>query len=438
MIAKTAWTVYRRLKGLQPYREAVLRHRQMHADQARADLARRLMKQIKYFGNRGDALPQWRDAIRLEDAEELWRIWPKLPIVTKHDLQTRFSPDRMHNDHGVRGISSSTGGSTGEPTPYLHDRKMLTWATASRLSARIDCGWRPGMATICVWGSERDIGRQRNWQKRASSLIRNDWLVAGYSLSQQTVDQVVRLINGHQEVALFGFSSMLEFLAESILQRGIELKGRVAAAWNGGEMLHAEQADVFQRAFGVRLHNCYGGRELSAMALQVAGRQSLLVMRPYSLVEIVDDAGNPCSPGESGRLIWTSTVCRGTPFLRYEIGDVGACNLSDQDGSGVRAITELNGRTAGLLKLPTGKTISCLFWNHFFKDFSEVRQFQVAIRSNYSILLRLKGTAWTPSREAHARQLLQNLLGVPVEVLWVEQIPRTRQGKLVQVVREAV
>src|SRR5688572_10358035 len=63
--------------------------------QARLELGRRLLAQIHYFGSRADAFPEWREAGAIKDPEDLWRVWPSLPIVTKHDLKTRFQPAEM-------------------------------------------------------------------------------------------------------------------------------------------------------------------------------------------------------------------------------------------------------------------------------------------------------------------------------------------------------
>jgi hypothetical protein len=104
----------------------------------------------------------------------------------------------------------------------------------------------------------------------------------------------------------------------------------------------------------------------------------------------------------------------------------------------VKAIGELQGRSAGLLRLADGRTINNLFWNHLFKEYQqEVTQFQVAIVEDRRILLRLRGTPFLPQREEQLRRTLRGFLGdMPVAIAWVQRLPRTREGKLVQVVRE--
>jgi hypothetical protein len=101
-------------------------------------------------------------------------------------------------------------------------------------------------------------------------------------------------------------------------------------------------------------------------------------------------------------------------------------------------LTSLCGRRAGLLTLPGGKTLSVLFWNHLFKEFSEVVQFQVVLRGGRGIELRLRGQRFSREREMDLRRILLNFIGpIPVTIVWLDAIPLTKQGKLLQVVREA-
>jgi hypothetical protein len=81
--------------------------------------------------------------------------------------------------------------------------------------------------------------------------------------------------------------------------------------------------------------------------------------------------------------------------------------------------------------------INCIFWNHLFKEFSEIVQFQVVLQKNGQLLLRFTGTPFTSTRDAALRRILSNFLPeLPVTVSWLDRIPLTPEGKLVQVVRE--
>jgi hypothetical protein len=128
----------------------------------------------------------------------------------------------------------------------------------------------------------------------------SEWFVDGYSLDSTTVDRVLRFVNRFSSIAIFGFTSMLEFVAKEVIRRGSQpAEGKVRAAWNGGEMLFETQSTVFREAFGLPILNFYGGRELSAMAYQAPRAQTLTVLRPFMFLEILDEAGKPVSDREA-------------------------------------------------------------------------------------------------------------------------------------------
>jgi len=401
-------------------------------------LASRLLDQVRYFGNRADAFPEWREAARLDDPDEIWRVWPSLPIVTRKHLQERFPAAEIGSRFAVPGCVNSTGGSTGEPTHFYHDTQMVLAKQAANCHARRKMGWLPGMPIVIVWGSERDIGKETHWKNRLDNRLRNEFLLDAYQLSDTTVDSVLHIARKHAPIAIYGFTSMLELISEIMLRRGETLApGTVAAAWNGGEMLFDSQREIFHRAFGSPLLNLYGGRELGCMAFQQHESGPMSVLRPWLMLEVVDNAGRPVGPGETGRMIWTSTICRGTPFLRYDVGDLGTYSSESVSDSGIAAISELQGRVAGMLELEDGRTINNIYWNHLFKEMSEVKEFQVVLRSDNSLHLLLRGTGFNNERERYLRGVLANFLGpISVDVQWVDAIPRSAQGKLIQVTRE--
>ena len=97
----------------------------LHPGEQRPQLADRLLAQLRYFAGRKDALPEWREAARITDPEELWWPHPSLPILNKATLRKHFEPQQMKLRFGLEGKLDSTGGSTGEPTHFLHDPEMI-------------------------------------------------------------------------------------------------------------------------------------------------------------------------------------------------------------------------------------------------------------------------------------------------------------------------
>src|SRR5579862_4788809 len=138
----------------------------LRPDQQRRELGERLLQQIRYFGTREDALPEWREAARINDSEDLLRIWSDLPVLTKNDLRIRFPAEEIGRRFQIPGQANCTGGSTGEPVHFFHDTGMLKSMTAAIIFSATRMGWVPGMPTIIVWGSERDVKKATTFRNR--------------------------------------------------------------------------------------------------------------------------------------------------------------------------------------------------------------------------------------------------------------------------------
>lgn len=408
---------------------------ELDARMTRQLVASRLLSQIQYFGARADALPEWKEAARISDPEELWRIWPTLPVMTKAMLRAQFPAAAMGERFGLAGRVDSTGGSTGEPMHFFHDLAMMQSSNALGDWTARRMGWRRGMATVIVWGSERDIGRDVPWKTRMHYALSRQVLLDGYHLTAQTAERAVDAIRAHGPVAFYGFTSMLAEIARLTLAAGLPVPpGGVAVAWNGGEVLTSAQSELFRQAFGVPIFNRYGSREMGSIACQFQAGGPLMVARPWYHVEVVDDDGRPAS---TGRILVTSTVCRGAPFLRYQIEDIATVDPAQVDEAGIAGLAQIEGRLAGLLDLSNGRRISNLFWNHLAKEFPEIHQFQVILRADDTLRLSFRGLGFTPAREQAIQQALSHLLdGVVYEIAWVDKIPLTSRGKLLQVVNE--
>ena len=436
LIGRFSWMWYERLLTRRwnelPYFE------QASPDVQRYILARRLAETVHHFAARSDALPQWRELARQEDPLDVLAGWSTLPVMDKDTLRRRFDPHRIREQCRNRGHLDATGGSTGEPVRFFHDSEMIRAKRTALLYTRLRMGWKPGMPTVIVWGSERDIGRSRSLVRRIGSGLLGNCLIDGYRVDPARIDAGLKYVRAHRPVAMYGYSSLLETVAKRAAERGMRLPGCVRAAWNGGEMLYDRQVEAFRDAFGVPILNRYGGRELGIIACQFRAEAPLTILRPWIYVEIVDGRGQPAGPAQPGRILVTSTVCRGTPFIRYDVGDMAAFTNSDCSEAGIHALSRIEGRVSGLLALPDGTTINTIFWNHLFKEYPEVHQFQVVLQQAGDVSIRLVGPGFSRDRLAVASRTIGKFLqGVPFRIQWVPAIAATPQGKLMHVVRES-
>jgi len=436
-IRNGVWKIAHALTGMGRVRHELSAFESADGTNRKKEMELRLRAQLNYFRRFDGAPPEWK-VVAASKNDDFWRAWREVPILTKADLRNRFHPSLIL-DRCPGGKVSRSGGSTGEPTSFVHDPNFRALTRNLRAHSRRHMGWRPGVPIVALWGSERDIGKQQSGWREWLNFLQGIHLVGGYSPTDEMVDKFVALILREGPCAVYGFTSLLDFAARSVMARNISIPpGKVTVAWNGGEGVTPEQSSRFQTAFGVPILNTYGGRELSVMATQSKFGEPLKVWRPFLFVEVVNDRNEPCAPGEIGRLLWTSTINRGTPFVRYEIGDLGFYEAGDEDAAGIFQLRRVVGRTGDPLKLPSGRIIQSLYWNHLLKDYdSHVEQFQVRYSAS-RIHLLLNGRKSDEAISQKVQKQIEAFIedaNCPVEVTWVSSIPRTAEGKLRQVVQ---
>jgi phenylacetate-CoA ligase len=98
----------------------------------------------------------------------------------------------------------------------------------------------------------------------------------------------------------------------------------------------------------------YTCQEAGYLALQCPDHPHYHVQSENVLLEVVDDQGLPCAPGEVGRVLVTSLNNFATPLIRYEIGDYAEVGAACSCGRGLPVLKRIMGRYRNLLTLPDG------------------------------------------------------------------------------------
>jgi len=151
------------------------------------------------------------------------------------------------------------------------------------------------------------------------------------------------------------------------------------------------------------------------------------------LIEIVDDAGCPVSPGKMGRVLVTTLENRLMPLVRYEIGDYaiaaeGICGC----GRTLPLIGRIAGRAVDLFRMADGRVVSPYDLISLIKWRPEIRQFQI-VQQEFS-RYRLRYVSDRPvsaETETWIRAKFCEALGAEVVVAFdrVAEIARTSAGK---------
>lgn len=205
------------------------------------------------------------------------------------------------------------------------------------------------------------------------------------------------------------------------------------------EMLDPALRDECRRVWDVPLHDIYSSQELGLVALECPAAPHYHVQSESVLVEVLDDRGRPCAPGQIGRVVVTDLHNFAMPLIRYEVGDYAEVGDPCPCGRGLPVLSRIFGRYRNLLIAPDGRRFLPGFTD-LVKDVMQkapIRQAQMVQQTADSIDFRVvAGETLNPDqhREIGAAVARRIPKGMKVRVVQVAAFNRPDSGKFEDVV----
>lgn len=367
----------------------------------------------------------YRDA-----ASSAIEVLHRLPPITRRDLQTHFDAmvSRQPLDSHGAGRDQYTSGSTGTPVKVrTNDLKQLYWHAVTlrdhlwhrrRLEAKF--------AAIRISG---ETGTQPSWGSSAGIVFGTG---PGVQLGVHAdLDAQCKWLVAERPDYLLSYPSNLSALARHSSARGLDLSF-LTHVLTFGEALSDELRDELRSAWGVELTDTYSAQELGYIALQCPDATSYHVQAECVLVEVLDDDGKPCAPGETGRVVVTDLHNFAMPLLRYEIGDYATVGGPCRCGRGLPVLESIVGRVRNMLVLPDGRRRFPRIGAKPLASIACIRQYQFVQVAPTRIEARLVvERPLDTSEEAHLRGVVHGRLGYAYDVgiRYCEALERSPSGK---------
>ncbi|HLJ21965.1 MAG TPA: hypothetical protein VKU84_17290, partial [Stellaceae bacterium] len=129
-------------------------------------------------------------------------------------------------------------------------------------------------------------------------------------------------------------------LAREFQSRNLKLANLKGVQTLGGG-LSATLRETCREAWGVPVVHLYRAEEVGPLALQCPGHEHFHIQSEQALVEVVDNQGRDCAPGEAGRVVATPLNNFAMPLLRYEVGDIAEVGTPCACGRGLPVLTRI-------------------------------------------------------------------------------------------------
>lgn len=408
---------------MQGHQMTQLRHLLAHA-----------VKEVSYYGR-----PEYRSWLDTSE-NEARQAFSELPLLTRRQAQEAgdsMFAEGLPGQHG--GITEGqTSGSTGVPLRYRTTAVAAFFWNAivlrehfwqgrdfsahhafirSRTPVDLSPTWGPPSNMIFACGESANLPANSSLEKR------HEWLLE---------------MDPHY---LMTTPSILRSLAERAIEGVLPLQ-RLRETRTVGETVTASLRELVRRAWGVEVTDSYSSSECGLLALQCPESGRYHVQSEWAVVEVLDARGQPCLPGEVGRVVVTPIHNFAMPLVRYDTGDYAEVGEPCVCGRGLPSLNRILGRRRNRMFLPGGGVIWPNLSSFPWQDLApRLRKFQVLQKKDCSLLLRYESERdfLRDERDRLVRALLDYLrCTLPICFERVDGLPTSDAGKLEDFITEIV
>jgi phenylacetate-CoA ligase len=396
---------------------------------------------VPFYGERG--LGRFREG----GADRRMERWRKIPLLSRKEVQEnqpQLTSRDVPKSHG-EVTEMFTSGSTGRPLRSLRTQLFeLLWAAFTvrdHLWHRRDLSAK--LAVIRESGKGKapypEGSRSETWGWSSGAVFRTGPCV---SLNVMTsTQQQAEWLSKQDPDYLLTHPSVVDRLARYCLERDLPLP-RLRQVMTISEILRPATREACLSAWNAPVKDAYTAREVGYVALQCPDHDAYHIQSESALVELVDDSGAPCKPGDIGRVVVTPLHNFAMPLIRYDMGDRAEAGAPCACGRGLPVVKRILGREQNRLVMPGGEECWPLLSAEDLRrmiSIAPIRRYQLVQRKPSSLELKVETEKPLDARQSDGLKAWVWKKFDPaleVSVLRVERLDPNPCGKFFDVIRE--
>lgn len=405
-------------------------------------LLRRQLRQLtELVSYTAQTVPYYRDSLAAYARPKrplTLEQWRSLPILHRRDLQDHGPEMRTQRPLKAHGPATDvqTSGSTGEAVTV--QRNGITGSFFSALMLRDHLAHRRNFQGKVVYirrlsgkavaAAEQDKPGQWGEVFPSGPVLFRDV----HAPLDETLDWIVN----EDPDYVMTYPTYLHALIRRSVETGRKPK-RLHQAVTFGEIVTPEARKACRDVWGAPVADVYSTQEVGIIAFQCPEHEHYLVQAEGVFVEVLDDDGRSCAPGDVGRVVVTPLHNFSMPLIRYEIGDFAEVGAPCDSRRGLPVLRRVLGRARNMLLTPSGARVWASLTGAGLEPIEPIRQFQVYQDRPDALDLRLVVTReLTPDEEAQAAKAMAKATGYDfaVNIVYCDAIPRSAGGKYEDVV----
>jgi phenylacetate-CoA ligase len=239
-----------------------------------------------------------------------------------------------------------------------------------------------------LWGSERDIFKERDIKGKATNWLTNTLFLNSFSIADEKWIEYAEAINRYKPQYIRGYAGSLYQFAKAVRKQNLKVtppKFIISSAETLQDFMRTEIEEVLS----AKVYNYYGSREVGAIAGECKGGH----MHSFSFHNLLELDTN-------GQLLVTNLHNYSMPLIRYLIGDVGELGKGTCScGSPLPWISTLHGRITDHFRTAEGTIVHGEYFTHLFYYRDWVAEFQVNQKEMTYIEVLIVATAKVPQKD---------------------------------------
>lgn len=385
------------------------------------------------------SVPYYRDTLpERKSGQTMEEYLLQLPILNRESAQLNFTALQSIDMPAAHGKTkqTTTSGSVGKPVKIVQSSMFAVFEACALLRQHRwhNRNFMGSLATIYHQGNleEQAPGGPDfpNWGWPVD-VVYPSGPASLFELKQPIVKQLAWLQEKNPDYILSPPSN-LQALAEHCIKHGITFP-RLQNVSTLMEVVTQDLRDLVQRAWKVPLIDNYSCREVGTIASQCPDNTHYHICSENVLVEVLDEQGQPCKAGESGRVVVTALRNFAMPLIRYELSDHAEVGEACRCGRGLPVLNRVMGRVRNMLKLPNGERRWARLGRPQIIKLAPVKEYQFVQTELDTIEISLVTEShFTAEHEAKLSELFSSRLPYPYRLVYkyLDEIPRGPGGKI--------
>lgn len=356
-----------------------------------------------------------------------------IPPLTKEDIQNNKEELRAANIPESDLMPDRTGGSTGKPLQYYRDKRRMDYLRAAAMRHDRWANYQVGDKMAVIWGNRHDFSKGQAFKARMRNRLLDRKRVLDSSfVTEERMMEFAQTLREFQPKAILAYANSCALFARFLIDQGIcDIK--VESIITSAEMLREGEREVIEEAFGGKVFNRYGCREMGVIATECEEHSGMHINAECAFVEFVRD-GRPADIGKNGDLLITDLLNFGMPFIRYRIEDVAIqTDRRCSCGRGLPLMEKVSGRVTDFLIARDGRRVSgASLTIYLIANTPGVRQAQIVQELPSELNLRIvRGPDFTDDSIEFLHMKVPEFFGhdMKLNFEFVESIPKEASGK---------